>query len=126
MKKPPSITQVQINMAVSIRLFKYFKKTALTAEGCSVWRMKHIFGRDIFNAVAEATLIAKAPSYKTILDLDHKVRELSFSAAFKPYVMLEDGEEEFYSGSLSLRGFYASQHRSVSEYVSVHELINFK
>lgn len=79
--------------------------------------MKHIFGKDIFYAVVEATLIAKAPSYKTILDLDHKVREISFSAAFKPYVTRDEGEEEFYSSSLSLRGFYASQHRTVSEYI---------
>ncbi|KAJ3574766.1 hypothetical protein NP233_g1545 [Leucocoprinus birnbaumii] len=77
------------------------------------WRMKHIFAKDIFNAVAEATLAAKTPSYKMILDLDHKVRELSFAAAFKPYATREDGEEEFYSSSLSLRGFYASQHRTV-------------
>lgn len=77
--------------------------------------MKHIFAKDIFNAVAEATLIAKAPSYKTVLDLDRKVREISFPASFKPYVTREEGEEEFYSSSLSLRGFYASQHRTVSE-----------
>ncbi len=78
--------------------------------------MKHIFAKDIFNAVAEATLIAKAPSYKTILDLDHKVREISFPAYFKPYITLEEGESEFYSSSLSLRGFYSSQNRTVSEY----------
>ncbi|KDQ26286.1 hypothetical protein PLEOSDRAFT_30253, partial [Pleurotus ostreatus PC15] len=78
------------------------------------WRMKHTFARDIFNAVAEATLTAKSPSYSTVLDLDRKVRELSFPAAFKPYVSKEDGEEEYYSSSLSLRGFYASQHRTVT------------
>ncbi|KAJ8461802.1 hypothetical protein ONZ45_g18167 [Pleurotus djamor] len=78
------------------------------------WRMKHTFARDIFNAVAETTLTAKSPSYSTVLDLDRKVRELSFPAAFKPYVSKEDGEEEYYSSSLSLRGFYASQHRTVT------------
>ncbi|KAF4592617.1 hypothetical protein EYR38_008316 [Pleurotus pulmonarius] len=78
------------------------------------WRMKHTFARDIFNAVAEATLTAKSPSYSTVLDLDRKVRELSFPAAFKPYVNKEDGEEEYHSSSLSLRGFYASQHRTVT------------
>ncbi len=82
----------------------------------TVWRMKHTFARDIFNAVAEATLTAKSTSYSTVLDLDRKVRELSFPAAFKPYVNKEDGEEEYHSSSLSLRGFYASQHRTVSEY----------
>lgn len=94
--------------APSLRQRKFYIPT--------VWRMKHIFAKDIFNAVAEATLIAKAPSYKTILDLDHKVREISFPAYFKPYITLEEGESEFYSSSLSLRGFYSSQNRTVSEY----------
>jgi len=79
--------------------------------------MKHIFARDIFYAVAEATLSAKSLSYKMVLDLDHKVRELSFPVSFKPYGTSEDSAEEFHSSSLSLRGFYASQYRTVSEYV---------
>lgn len=79
-----------------------------------VWRMKHHFGKDIFNSVADSTLIAHAPSYNTILDLDRKVREISFPASFNPYVTKEVGEEIFSSSSLSLRDFYASQHRTVS------------
>ncbi|TFK37395.1 fungal-specific transcription factor domain-containing protein [Crucibulum laeve] len=78
------------------------------------WHMKHTFGRDIFNSVVEATLTAKSPSYNTVLDLDRKVREISFPANFKPYVLREEGEAEFFSSSLSLRGFYASQHRTVT------------
>lgn len=79
-----------------------------------VWRMKHHFGKDIFNSVADATLIAHAPSYNTILDLDKKVREISFPESFNPYVTKDVGEEIFSSSSLSLRDFYASQHRTVS------------
>ncbi|KAL0954269.1 hypothetical protein HGRIS_005397 [Hohenbuehelia grisea] len=78
------------------------------------WRMKHTFARDIFYAVLETTLTAKSPSYSTVLDLDRKVRELSFPAAFKPYARREDGEEEYFSSSLSLRAYYASQHRTVT------------
>jgi len=78
--------------------------------------MKHTFSRDIFYAVAEAMLSVKSPNYKMVLDLDHKVRELAFPAAFKPYGTSEDSAEEFHSSSLSLRGFYGSQHRTVSEY----------
>lgn len=78
------------------------------------WRMKHTFGRDIFNSVADATLTAKSPRYSAVLDLDKKVRELSFPVAFKPYASLDDGEETYYSSSLSLRDFYASQHRTVT------------
>lgn len=77
--------------------------------------MKHLFARDMFMGVAEATLTAKSPSYNTVLNLDRKVRELSFPASFKPYAIREDGEKEYYSSSLSLRDFYASQHRTVSE-----------
>jgi len=88
--------------------------------------MKHIFARDTFYAVAEATLSVKSPNYKMVLDLDHKVRELAFPAAFKPYGTSEDTAQEFYSSSLSLRGFYGGQYRTVSEYVylvmiGVHE-----
>jgi len=78
--------------------------------------MKHTFSRDIFYAVAEAMLSVKSPNYKMVLDLDHKVRELAFPAAFKPYGTSEDSAEEFHSSSLSLRGFYGGQHRTVSEY----------
>ncbi|KAF8798605.1 hypothetical protein BYT27DRAFT_7203180 [Phlegmacium glaucopus] len=78
------------------------------------WRMKHHFGKDIYNSVADATLIAHAPSYNTILDLDKKVREICFPASFNPYVTKEVGEEIFNSSSLSLRDFYASQNRTVT------------
>ncbi|KAF8074719.1 fungal-specific transcription factor domain-containing protein [Lyophyllum atratum] len=78
------------------------------------WRMKYAFGRDMFLAVADTTLVAKSPSYTTVLELDRKVREISFPTSFKPYVKREDGEEDFYSSSLSLQGFYASQHRTVT------------
>lgn len=79
-----------------------------------VWRMKYTFGRDMFFAVAEATLTATSPSYTTVLNLDRKVREITFLTSLKPYALREDGEEEYFSSSLSLQGFYASQHRTVS------------
>lgn len=83
----------------------------------SVWRMKHQFARDIYNSVADATLIAKSPSYSTILDLDRKVREISFPSNFNPYVTKDAGPDIFHSSSLSMRDFYASQHRTVSSVV---------
>ncbi|KAF9524395.1 fungal-specific transcription factor domain-containing protein [Crepidotus variabilis] len=79
-----------------------------------LWRMKHTFARDIYNSVAEATLTAKSPSYSTILDLDKKVREISFPKSFNPYVSKEVGPEIFHSSSLALRDFYASQNRTVT------------
>lgn len=77
--------------------------------------MKYVFARDMFMSVADATLTAQSPSYSTVLNLDRKVREMSFPSSFKPYAIREDGEAEFFSSSLSLRDFYASQHRTVSE-----------
>lgn len=79
-----------------------------------VWRMKHHFGKDIYTSIADSTLTAHTPSYNTILDLDRKVRENSFPARFNPYVTKDVGLEIFHSSSLSLRDFYASQHRTVS------------
>ena len=76
--------------------------------------MKHHFAKDIYNSVAEITLIAHAPSYNTVLDLDKKVREICFPASFNPHVARDVGEEIFNSSSLCLRDFYASQHRTVS------------
>lgn len=76
--------------------------------------MKHHFGKDIYNSVANATLIAHTPNYSSVLDLDRKVREISFPASFNPYVSKEVGQEIFNSSSLCLRDFYASQHRTVS------------
>ncbi|KAH9479083.1 putative transcriptional regulatory protein C1F7.11c [Psilocybe cubensis] len=78
------------------------------------WRMKHKFAKNIYNSVADATLTAKPPSYNTVLDLDRKVREISFPASFNPYVTRDVGAEIFNSSSLSLRDFYASQHRTVT------------
>ncbi|KAG6853336.1 hypothetical protein C0991_005163 [Blastosporella zonata] len=78
------------------------------------WRMKYIFGRDLFLSVADATLVAKSPDYSTILDIDRKVREIPFPTTFKPYASRQDGDEIYYSSSHSLQGFYASQHRTVT------------
>ncbi|KAF6760882.1 fungal-specific transcription factor domain-containing protein [Ephemerocybe angulata] len=78
------------------------------------WKLKHDYARDIFYCVAEATLTAQAPNYQTILDLDRKVREMSFPTSLKPYLSPADGESLYYSTSLSVRDFYASQYRTVT------------
>lgn len=79
--------------------------------------MKYAFGRDLFLAVADSTLVAKTIDYATVLDVDRKVREISFPTSFKAYVSREDGDDVYFSSSLSLQGFYASQHRTVSEFM---------
>ncbi|KAF7325994.1 hypothetical protein MKEN_00450300 [Mycena kentingensis (nom. inval.)] len=78
------------------------------------WRSKYVFSRDIWMGLAEATLAAKTPVYDKVLELDRKVRELSVPDSFKPYPTRADGETEYHSSSASLRGFYASQYRTVT------------
>ena len=41
----------------------------------AVWSWKYTFAKDVFDSVIKLTLAAKPPSYKTILELDRKVRE---------------------------------------------------
>ncbi|KAJ7064790.1 fungal-specific transcription factor domain-containing protein [Mycena amicta] len=78
------------------------------------WRSKYVFSRDIWMGLAEATLAAKTPGYETMLELDRRVRQLSVPDSFKPYPTRADGEGEYHSPAASLRGFYASQYRTVT------------
>ena len=80
-----------------------------------MWRMKHIFARDVFSSVAEIILIAKPPRYAAVMDLDKQVKGISCPNSFNPFVSVEEvGEEIFHSSSLALRDFYVSQNRTVS------------
>ncbi|KAK7026792.1 hypothetical protein VNI00_015450 [Paramarasmius palmivorus] len=96
-------------------------KVVSTDEGekediiCGFWRTKHIFSRDCFMEVINATLTARAPNYATVMDLDRKVRECRLPTGFRPYVNIEeDGEEIYRNSGLALRDFYASQFRTVT------------
>ena len=81
----------------------------------AVWKLKHDYAKHIFYYVLESTLAAQPPSYDTILDLDRKVRQMSFPMSLKPYLSREDGDEKYYNTTLSVRDFYASQFRTVSK-----------
>jgi len=78
--------------------------------------MKHVFARDIYNSVAEATLAAKPPGYDVITNLENKVKGAEYPKYSNPRVSEEAGDDSeiFHSSSLSLRDFYASQNRTVS------------
>ncbi|TRM70061.1 fungal-specific transcription factor domain-containing protein [Schizophyllum amplum] len=79
------------------------------------WRMKHTYARDVFMPVIGVTLSARPQPYAAVLDLDKRVRGIDFPTSFRPYVTLaEAGPAEFHSSALSLMGFYASQHRTVT------------
>ncbi|KAJ6520347.1 fungal-specific transcription factor domain-containing protein [Mycena sanguinolenta] len=78
------------------------------------WHSKYHFSRDIWMALAEATLAARPPGYATVLELDRRVRELSMPDSYKPYPTRADGEEQYYSSAASLRAAYAGQYRAVT------------
>ncbi|KAF5341215.1 hypothetical protein D9611_006109 [Ephemerocybe angulata] len=81
---------------------------------CGFWRLKHDYSRNMLYSVAETTLTAKLPSYATVLDLDRKIREMPLPASMKPHFSPADGEEGYYSTSLSIRDFYATQFASAN------------
>ncbi|TFK24536.1 hypothetical protein FA15DRAFT_704519 [Coprinopsis marcescibilis] len=78
------------------------------------WALKHNYAKHIFYSVAETTLTAQPPSYETVLEIDRKVREMSFQSASRPYATQEDGADVYHSSSLSLKDFYVSQYRTVT------------
>jgi len=79
-----------------------------------------LFARDIYYPLASSTLVAKSPTYETILELDRKVREVNFPSTYDPYPKKEViGEEVYVDSEMTMRDFYVSQHRSVSESKSV-------
>jgi len=75
-----------------------------------------LFARDIYYPLASSTLVAKSPTYETILELDRKVREVNFPSTYDPYPKKEViGEEMYVDSEMTMRDFYVSQHRSVSK-----------
>ncbi|KAH6886070.1 hypothetical protein BKA70DRAFT_1236790 [Coprinopsis sp. MPI-PUGE-AT-0042] len=104
-------------MSLAAKLAQSFglpqRRLILFTQSLALGRPPAIHLSTSFTAVAEATLTAKAPSYETILDLDRRVREMSYQSASKPYASRADGQEIYHSSSLSLRDFYISQYRTV-------------
>jgi hypothetical protein len=108
--RPPAIHLSYVDCEYPIDEEETLDESGVPQQG--FWRLKHTFAKNIFMAVAETTLAAKPPSYTAVLELDKKVRQMAFPSSFNPYV--KPDEKDFYSPSLSIRGFYASQHRTVS------------
>lgn len=76
------------------------------------YRRKHIYTRDLLYSVVENTLSARVPNYDTILDIDRKIREVSFPTAFQPYPKPED--IDYHSSAAGIRSFCHSQTRVIS------------
>lgn len=78
------------------------------------YRWKYEFIKDIISSVLEQTLTAEAPQYRTILELDRKIRE----KALPPHLnVFMSPEEEHFTPSVYMRGCILGQFRAVSEYI---------
>lgn len=69
------------------------------------WNWKHHFVKEVFGPVIKATLAAETPSYKTILELDRKIREKPFPPAFTAGNPDNDMSAETYLQSALLSQF---------------------
>ncbi|KAL1746401.1 hypothetical protein HDZ31DRAFT_34198 [Schizophyllum fasciatum] len=111
--RPPAIDLCYVDCE-----FPFDDEATLNPSGepeSGFWRMKHTYARDVFMPVIGVTLSARPQPYATVLELDKRVRGIEFPTSFRPYVTLEEaGPVEFHSSALSLMGFYASQHRTVT------------
>ncbi|EGN96944.1 hypothetical protein SERLA73DRAFT_185195 [Serpula lacrymans var. lacrymans S7.3] len=108
--RPPSIHLSYVDCEFPKDEDEMISDTGEVQEG--FWRWKYSFSKDVFLAVAEATLTAKSPSYATILDLDRKVRQMTFPPSYKPYPSPED--RDYHVPSSTMRSFYLSQHRMIT------------
>ncbi|KAF9452456.1 hypothetical protein P691DRAFT_697077 [Macrolepiota fuliginosa MF-IS2] len=75
------------------------------------YRWKYEFCKDIISAVLEQTLTAQAPQYRTILELDRKVREKRLPPHLNVFM---SPEEEHFTPSVYMRGCMLGQFRSVT------------
>ncbi|KZP18363.1 hypothetical protein FIBSPDRAFT_933487 [Athelia psychrophila] len=62
------------------------------------WNWKYQFIRDVFGSVVKLTLAAAPPSYKLILELDRKVREMVLPPALNMF--LRTGDAPFFAQAL--------------------------
>lgn len=77
------------------------------------WRWKTDFTRSVYTNVVEALLVAKAPTYDVVLDLDKQIRQ-SALPAIKLYLTPE--EDGYNDPGKCMRSYLMSQYRSVSKW----------
>ncbi|KZP04069.1 hypothetical protein FIBSPDRAFT_923431 [Athelia psychrophila] len=76
------------------------------------WKWKYEFNKNIFGSVLELTIGAKSPDYKTILELDRKVREMPLPPALNFYLGREgDGDA---SMNIHFKGGYLAMVRTIT------------
>ncbi|KDR83850.1 hypothetical protein GALMADRAFT_1339423 [Galerina marginata CBS 339.88] len=107
--RPPSIRLSYVDCE-----FPDDDEATLDAQGNTLvgyYRWKYEFSKEIFASVIELTLTAQAPQYKTILELDRKVREKTFFPHLNAFISSED--EEITPSEYMKRGLLG-QYRSVT------------
>ncbi|KZP23605.1 hypothetical protein FIBSPDRAFT_1042768 [Athelia psychrophila] len=82
------------------------------------WKWKYQFVRDVFGSILKLTLAAVPPSYKTILELDCKVREMVLPPALNVFIPTGDASR-YISVGAHMKGYLLSQFRSFSM-ISIH------
>lgn len=75
------------------------------------YRWKYEFVKEIFSTVIEQSLTAEAPQYRTILELDRKVREKKLPPHLNVFM---SPEEEHFTPSLYMRGCILGQFRAIT------------
>ncbi|KAF7985873.1 hypothetical protein HWV62_43740 [Athelia sp. TMB] len=83
--RPPSISLLYVDCAVP-----HIQSDSISED--LFWHWKYQFIKNVFTSVLEVTLGAKAPDYKTILELDRKVRETALPSTLN--IFLESDPEE--------------------------------
>lgn len=77
------------------------------------YRWKYEFVKETISVVLEQTLTAETPQYRTILELDRKVREKRLPPHLNVFM---SPEEEHFTPSVYMRGCILGQFRAVSKF----------
>ncbi|KZP06065.1 hypothetical protein FIBSPDRAFT_331427 [Athelia psychrophila] len=77
------------------------------------WKWKYQFIRDVFGSVLKLTLSATPPSYKAILELDCRIREMVLPPALNIFLQAEGEDADLDTGSF-MKGCLLAQFRSFS------------
>ncbi|KZP16269.1 hypothetical protein FIBSPDRAFT_749007, partial [Athelia psychrophila] len=75
---------------------------------------KYMFIRDIFHSIVEVTLVAKTPSYESIMEVDRKMREAICDYPYSTEIAIDPAHPDYHCATASLRDYCQSQCRSIS------------
>ncbi|KZP21367.1 hypothetical protein FIBSPDRAFT_825911 [Athelia psychrophila] len=103
--RPPSVELSYVDCA--------FPTCGEDDSDAQYWNWTYQFMRDVFGSVLKLTLAAVPPSYKSILELDRKVREMVLPSALNVFFQTDD-PQTYVSAGMHMRSCLLSQFRSFS------------